>query len=319
MLATPGTLPAGAGWAFELKWDGVRVLADLRDGRTRLLARSGNDVTASYPELAGLAAAIGRDALLDGEVAVLRDDASTDFGALQSRMHVAQPERAALLARQTPVTYLAFDLLRLDGTDLTSRPYTERRRLLAGLGMAGPAWQVPPAFGLPGGEITDPGALLAASRQLGMEGIVAKRLSSPYLPGRRSDQWIKVKNVRTQAVVLGGWSPGQGGRSRTFGALLLGLPRPGAPDGGLRYVGSVGTGFTEAVARSLRERLDGLATASSPFDGPVDVRHRKVARWVRPELVGEVGFAHWTSEGRLRHPTWRGLRPDLRPADVVEE
>jgi bifunctional non-homologous end joining protein LigD len=225
-----------------------------------------------------------------------------------------------VLARQVPVTYLAFDLLRLDGRDLTRRPYAERRQLLAGLGLAGPHWQVPPAFGLPEGQDVDPAELLAASRQLRMEGIVAKRLGSSYQAGRRSDQWIKVKNVRAQAVVVGGWSPGQGGRSRTLGSLLVGLPRPDVVGGRvLRYAGSVGTGFTEVAARDLRERLDALAVAQSPFDGPVDARHAKVARWVRPLLVGEVGFAHWTADGRLRHPTWRGLRPDVPPEDVVEE
>jgi bifunctional non-homologous end joining protein LigD len=208
-----------------------------------------------------------------------------------------------------PITYVIFDLLELAGTPTVSLPYDRRRELLDSLDLAGPHWQVSPSFPGPGADI------LEASRRLGLEGVIAKRRDSPYRPGRRSDEWIKVKNFRMQEIVIGGYTAGEGRRASTFGALLLGLPA----EGGLGYVGSVGTGFDDVALVELTTRLRALRQTESPFVGPVDPRQARTARWVRPELVGEVAFGHWTDDGRMRHPTWRGLRPDKSPSEVVRE
>lgn len=311
MLAVAGELPADDGaWSYEMKWDGVRVLAAVSPDGVRLTGRSGADMTVAYPELAGLADAVGAmRPVLDGEVVVLRPDGSTDFGALAPRMHVRSPERAAALAAAAPVTYLIFDLLELAGSSTVGLSLAERRELLEKLDPAGPHWQLSPAFGGPGADV------LEASRRMGLEGVVAKRLGSPYRPGRRSPEWIKVKNYRTQEAVIGGYTVGEGARSGTFGALLVGLP---VADG-LAYAGSVGTGFDAAALDDLTARLRGLEQRESPFVGPVDPRQARHARWVRPDLVGEVRFAHWTEDGRMRHPAWRGLRPDKSPSEVVRE
>ncbi len=311
MLAVPGTLPRDdAGWSYELKWDGVRVIATVTTESVRLTGRSGSDMTIAYPELAGLSAAVGAAApILDGEVVVLRADGRADFQALAPRMHVRVPERARALAASTPVTYIVFDLLEVAGSPTVDLPYARRRELLESLDIAGPYWQLSPA-------VTGSGAdILEASRRLGLEGIVAKRLNSPYRPGRRSDEWLKIKNVRTQEVVIGGYTLGDGRRASTFGALLVGIPAPG----GLAYAGSVGTGFDDRMLGELAARLRALEQPRSPFVGPVDPRQARGARWVRPEVVGEVRFGHWTDDDRMRHPSWRGLRPDKRPEDVVRE
>lgn len=311
MLAVAGVLPRDdAAWSYELKWDGVRMLAEVTPERVRLIGRSGADMTVAYPELAGLAEQVGElRPVLDGEVVVLRPDGRPDFQALAPRMHVRAAERARQLAASVPITYVIFDLLELAGTPTVSLPYDRRRELLESLDLAGSHWQVSPSFPGPGADI------LEASRRLGLEGVIAKRRHSPYRPGRRSDEWIKVKNFRMQEIVIGGYTVGEGRRASTFGALLLGLPA----DGGLVYVGSVGTGFDDAALVELTTRLRGLRQTESPFVGPVDPRHARTALWVRPELVGEVAFGHWTDDGRMRHPTWRGLRPDKSPAEVALE
>jgi bifunctional non-homologous end joining protein LigD len=313
MLAVSGRLPPARdddAWSYELKWDGVRMLAHIAPSSVRLVGRSGIDATIAYPELAGLSSALGgHAAVLDGEVAVLGPDGSADFGALAPRMHVRSAARAAELAARVPVTYVAFDILRLDGHATLALPYAQRRTLVEELVPPGRHWQVSPAF-IGGG--TD---LLEASRRMGLEGILAKRLDSPYRPGQRSTEWVKVKNLLTQEVVIGGYTAGEGRRAATFGALLLGVPNGGR----LAYVGSVGTGFDDRMLADLGGRLRNLATDESPFVGPVDPRHARGARWVRPELVGEVAYGQWTADGRMRHPVWRGLRPDKVPGDVVRE
>ncbi len=311
MLAVAGTLPRDdAAWAYELKWDGVRMLADVTPDRVRLTGRSGSDMTVAYPELAGLAEAVGElRPVLDGEVVVLRPDGRPDFQALAPRMHVQAAARARQLAASVPITYVIFDVLELAGTSTVALPYERRRELLESLELVGAHWQLSPFFPGPGVDI------LEASRRMGLEGVIAKRRGSPYRPGRRSDEWIKIKNFRTQEIVIGGYTAGEGRRESTFGALLLGLP----VSGGLTYVGSVGTGFDDAALVELTSRLRGLKQATSPFIGPVDPRQARTARWVRPELVGEVAFGHWTDDGRMRHPTWRGLRPDKSPSEVIRE
>ncbi|GAA0344596.1 hypothetical protein GCM10010151_37910 [Actinoallomurus spadix] len=291
-------------YGWELKWDGVRAVAYVQGGSVRLMSRNDKDITRSYPELAALARMLRRPAILDGEIVALRGGRPS-FATLQSRMHVQRP--GARLVRAVPVQYYLFDLLHLGEESLLSRPYTERRDRLDELGVDRPPVRVPPWWRGEGETVSSVG--LAQ----GLEGVVGKPLASPYLPGRRGP-WIKVKNVRHQEVVVAGWLPGAGRRVDTVGSLVLGVH-----DDGLRYAGSVGTGFTEADLRDLAARLAPLARDEEPFDPPAPRDVARRARWVRPTLVGEVAFAEWTPDGVLRHPSWRGLRPDKRPEDVHRE
>jgi bifunctional non-homologous end joining protein LigD len=315
MLAVPGELPADeTGWAFEMKWDGVRAVAYVGADGVRLFSRNDLDVSRSYPEvLAPPGALAGRGAVLDGELVTFDAAGRPSFGRLQERMHVADVALAWRLAERVPVVYLVFDLLRLDGESLLRRPYAERRAALEGLDLdPGPGragWRVPPRFPGPGSDV------LAASREHGLEGVVVKRLASAYLPGRRSPDWRKVKHVRMQEVVVAGWRPGQGRRAGGIGSLVLGVT--GAA--GLEFAGGVGTGFTERMLDDLAARLAPLARPAHPFAVQPPRDQIRDARWVEPRLVGEVAYAEWTSDGRLRHPSWRGLRPDKRPGEVRKE
>lgn len=219
MLAGAGGLPHDAGWAYEMKWDGVRALCHIEDGRVRLHSRNDRDITVAYPELRPLGSASGsRPVLLDGEIVVLGGEGRPSFELLQPRMHVRDAHKAQVLAGQTPVTFLIFDVLHLDGRALLALPYHARRRVLEDLGLRGPAWQTPPAFIGEAGE-----HVLAASRLQGLEGVIAKRLDAPYRPGARSDAWRKIKNVRRQELVVGGYKPGTAGRAGQLGSLLLGV------------------------------------------------------------------------------------------------
>jgi bifunctional non-homologous end joining protein LigD len=312
MLATAGSLPATdveSAWAFEMKWDGVRAVAYVDRGSLRVLTRTDRDVTAGYPELRGLTDALGEHrVVLDGEIVAFDEAGRPSFGELQQRMNVARPTPA--LRDRVPVTYLVFDLLHADGRSLIRLPYSERRAALEALDLGGPHWAVPPAF---------EGAASAAvetSLAQGLEGVVAKRRDSAYLPGRRSTDWLKVKNIRTQEVVIGGWKPGEGRRSGGIGSLLLGVPDE---DGRLVYAGHVGTGFTVRMLEDLATMLRPLERKTPPFADEVPRMYAKDARWVTPRYVGEVAFTEWTRDGRLRQPSWRGLRPDKEPADVVRE
>lgn len=306
MLATAGPLPQGPGWAYELKWDGVRVLADRRPDRLRLTGRSERDVTVAYPELAGMADAV-EDALFDGEIVAFADGRPS-FAALQPRMHVQDARAAQRLAAAAPVTYLIFDVLRLYGVDLTARPYTERRATLDRLELPGPHWMVAPVF-------DDGPATVAACREQGLEGVVAKRLSSTYRPGVRSQEWVKVKLLRRQEFVVGGWQTGAGERSGRIGALVLGY----YADGTLRYAGQVGTGFSQATLNQLGRRLSPLRRADQPFDPPLPRADQRDVVWCEPEVVVDVEFGEWTPAGRLRFPRYLGLRDDKEPAEVTRE
>ena len=310
-LSVPGPPPDNANWALEMKWDGVRALAFIERGRVRLMSRTERDITVAYPELAGLgAAAAHKQLLLDGEVVVFGADGWPEFEALQPRMHVTSAAQAKLLAGQTPVTYLVFDLLQLDGRPLLDLPYSRRRELLDQLGLSGPYWQTPPSF--PGEDLQD---VLAVSVDHGMEGVVAKRLDSAYAPGVRTDHWRKIKNVRLQEAVVAGYKPGQGNRTGQVGSLLIGVHDAT----GLIYAGHVGTGFSDETLRMLGARLEPLRRPSSPFDGPVPPEHARTAVWVEPRLVIQVAFDRWTRAGRMRAPVYKGLRDDKDPADVVRE
>ena len=310
MLATLGSLPPASqdrDWSFEVKWDGERAICEIDGGRIRLWSRNDRDITVSYPEVRGLGAQLGTtQAVLDGEIAVLDKDERSSFSRLQLRMHVAGASEARRLADEDPVVYLIFDLLYLDGRWLLELPYSDRRQLLEGLELEGAHWRTPPV--LRGGGA----AALRSSQQRAQEGIIAKRRRSHYLPGRRSPDWVKIKNIRTQEVVVGGWRPGQGRRHGTIGSLLLGLPS----EDGLRYIGNVGTGFTEDMLADLLTRLRKLSRRSSPFADAVPNVVARDTHWVSPRLVGEVRFTEWTGDGRLRHPAWRGLRPDKQVSEV---
>jgi bifunctional non-homologous end joining protein LigD len=319
MLAAPGVPPRArlADWAVEMKWDGVRALAIISDGTLRLTSRTGKDITATYPDVAGLAAAVaGRAALLDGEIVAFADG-RPDFEALQPRMHVTSAEAALRLAELIPVTYLAFDVLYLDGVALTGRPYAERRKALESIVRNAPGFQCPPNF--PGPDLD---AVRAASVANGLEGVVAKRLDSVYEPGARSASWLKLKNVLRQEVVVAGWKPGQGNRAGLIGSLLVGLYSCSGDEHATRallYCGHVGTGFSDGTLRMLTERLSALRRPDSPFDGPVPPEYARPAVWVEPRLVIEVTFDRWTRAGRMRAPAYQGLRDDKDPADVVRE
>jgi bifunctional non-homologous end joining protein LigD len=312
MLARLDDLPPDDGtWALEMKWDGVRALAWAGGGQARLISRSGQDITGTYPELAGLGTALGgRQAVLDGEIVVLADSGWPDFEALQPRIHVSTARDAQWYASRVPVTYLVFDLLYLDGEPLLDLPYRRRRELLDQLGLHGQRWQVPPSFTGESGA-----AVLAVSRQQGLEGIVAKRLASRYEPGKRSGSWRKIKNVFRQEAVVGGWKPGQGRREGLIGSLLTGVQGPG----GLEYSGHVGTGFTDQVLRMLTSRLAPLRRPDPPFATEVPRDHARGAVWVEPLLVVELEFRGWTRAGRMRAPSYRGLRADKDPGDVTRE
>jgi bifunctional non-homologous end joining protein LigD len=291
-------------WAFEIKWDGVRAIAHVRDGRIRVHSRTLQDVTMQYPELACLADALpGREAILDGEVVAFDAKGRPSFQRLQPRLGVGSKTAVEEKRREVPVVFVAFDVLHLDGRDLTGLPYAERRALLEGLGLDREGCRVSPAV------VGDGRAILAMP---GIEGAVAKRLDSAYEPGARSRAWRKIKLQRRQELVIGGYTPGRGARAGRIGALLLGVyegPR-------LRYAGSAGTGFTARELDRLQAALAPLARETSPFADPVD---KPDARFVEPRLVAEFEFTEWTGSGRLRHPSYKGLRPDKVAQDVVRE
>ncbi|MDG4763458.1 non-homologous end-joining DNA ligase [Solwaraspora sp. WMMD406] len=311
MLATTGELPTGPGWRYEFKWDGVRALADISGGGQRLYARSGSEITLAYPELVGLPRTLD-DALLDGEMVLLDAAGRPSFTALAERMHVRDPVRAAALAATAPATYMIFDLLRLRGADLTGWPYRDRRHALESLGLAGPAWAVPPSF-------ADGPATRDAAAEHGLEGVVAKRYDAIYRPGARSLDWVKVKIELTRDFVVGGWRPG----ARRIGGLLVGVPRrdpaTGAPTGGLRFTGRVGGGIGAAAERALLSALEPLRTDTSPFGPALPREDARGAIWVRPEVVIEVKYGQQTPDGRLRFPRFLRIRPDVLATDVSEE
>lgn len=314
MKAVLGDLPTGDGWAYELKWDGMRIVARCQPGaETRLWSANGRDVTPSYPELAGLGPLVGAPAVLDGEVVVLDGEGQPSFGRLQNRMHVTAPSRQLMVRH--PVVYLVFDLLELDGRPLVDLPYATRRRLLRELIDDGPVVRVPPS--IEGGGRGEGAALLDLACQRGLEGVVAKRLDSRYLPGGRTRDWIKVKVRLHQELVVGGWLPGQGALAGHIGSLLVGYhePVPGGTPGRLRFAGAVGSGLTDKHRQLLRPRLRGRPI--SPFAEVPPLL--KPPSWVEPDVVVEVSYGSWADDGLLRHPVFLGIRSDKEPGDVVRE
>lgn len=318
MLASPAEAPPrGEGWAFEIKWDGVRAISYLDHGDVHAYSRRDNELTASFPELKEFAARFGdHTAVIDGElVALAPGTGHQTFSAIQQRLHLADPVQITRRARIVPVTYVIFDLLQYDGRSLLDLSYDDRRRELAAL----PIFAEQPRVGVVARMAesfcdVDGEDVLAAARESGLEGIVAKQRLSPYRPGRRTGEWLKIKIGRTQEAVIGGWTEGKGGRTNDFGALLLGIPDG---EGRLVYAGKVGTGFSDAVRKDLLARLAPLEMSASPFSEPLGPYESAGAHYVQPQLVGEVRYGEWTPDGRLRHPTWRGLRADKSPSDVT--
>jgi bifunctional non-homologous end joining protein LigD len=306
MLATPGPQPAGHEWLHEVKWDGMRVLVDVNDRGLRLYARSGRDVTASYPELHDVRAAV-QDAVIDGEIIALAGGVPS-FAALAERMHVTDERRAAELAERYPVSVMTFDLLRLYGVDLLGRPLIERRASLDKLELPAGRWQHSPTY-------DDGSALLAATREQGLEGVVAKRRRSTYQPGRRSKDWVKTANRQHQACLVGGWRPEIGSSDR-IGALLIGVHDS---DRKLAFAGRVGSGISHHQAQDLHRMLAGLTRVESPFGDEVPREDASTARWCEPQVVVEVRHVGWTAGNRLRQPVFRSIRTDLDPSEVLRE
>ena len=317
MLASAGRLPTDdEEWGFEIKWDGVRAITYWRPRQLRIESRNLNDVSARYPELRALGPQLGsREVVLDGEIVAFDEQGRPSFERLQRRMHVTSPSAVRLLASEEPVSYLIFDLLYLDGHTTMALPYRERRALLEGLRLKGATWQTPAYHAGEGRE------LLAAAAEQRLEGVVAKRLDSPYRPGKRTDEWLKIKNVNRQELVIGGWLPGKGNRAGGLGALLMGYYEPaGERKHGhdshspvLRYAGRVGTGFDNRELERLGRELAARARDSSPFAGAQPPRG---ARFVEPELVAEIEFRQWTQDRILRHSAYKGLRDDKPAKDV---
>lgn len=323
MLAKAGELPPRAQddrWGYEVKWDGIRALLWCDHGHVTIRSRTQREIGDRYPEVRpigrALAAVQALEVVLDGELVALDEHGKPSFERLQSRMNAGSDAAVRRAARAAPVTYVVFDLLHRDGRSLLDTPYEERRAALEELELGGPAWRVP-AFHHGGGE-----ALLAATRELGLEGIVAKRLDSRYEPGRRSGAWVKLRNRLRQELVVGGWLEGERGRSGRVGALLVGdREEPGAP---LRYAGRVGSGLTEAHLDALLARFRELRRARSPFAAPADRAGGRSpvprgAHWVDPVLVADVEFTERTREGIMRQPVFKGLRDDKPPEEVVRE
>ena len=311
MLARSGELPPDDDlrWAYEIKWDGIRAIAVSEPGTLKLFTRNQNEVSGRYPELKALNRALSHHrAILDGEVVAFGPDGTPSFSALQGRMHLSSESAARRLAKTAPVSYVVFDLLWLDGHDLTRLAYTERRARLRELIADAPRWTVPDHVVGHGSQV------LAAAKTQGLEGVMAKRLDCPYDPGRRANGWLKVKLVQRQELVVCGWIPGTGRRRDRIGALLVGAHE----EGGLRYAGRVGTGFTQAELDRLAGLLGPLEQARTPFTAPGPKPPRE-AIWVKPRYLAEVEFTEWTPDGQLRHPSYKGLRDDKPAWEVVRE
>jgi bifunctional non-homologous end joining protein LigD len=309
MMAALGPMPSGPDWSYEMKWDGIRVIAEVDDSGCRLWSRNSRDVSTGYPELLGLASDTGlrHPAVLDGEIVTLDENGAPSFGLLQRRMHVRDPRHLAHLINQVPVSVRVFDVLRLDSKSLLEATYDERRGLLESLELSDPFWEVPPSY-------ADGEAALELSASTGLEGVVAKRRRSRYLPGKRSSDWVKVKPVLTRDVILCGWHPGEGNREGKIGSLYC-----GAYDGdSLVLIGKVGSGLDFAMLELLSAELAALEIDTPPFDvSTVPAGDRRAAHWLDPLLVAEVTYSGWAADGRLRHPVWRGLRLDIDPESVT--
>ncbi len=300
MLAVSGTLPSDdAGWAYEFKWDGFRALAYCGDGPLRLRTRAGNDLTAGFPEMARLPEAVGARAILDGELVALDADGRPSFNALQNRQRNPR----------TPVVFMVFDLLHLRNASLMGLGYLERRERLFALGLASDHWQVPQHH-IGGGA-----RMLAAAKRHGLEGLIAKRVDSRYIPGKRTGQWVKIKLIMREEFVIGGYLAGGGAFTGSLGSLLLGYYVPGPGGRRLMYAGKVGTGFSHESRDDITRALDRLARPDSPFAVTIPTFPATI-HFCKPRLIAEVAFSELTPDGRVRHPSFQGLRTDKKPEEV---
>jgi bifunctional non-homologous end joining protein LigD len=287
MKASMGSLPSGDDWAFEIKWDGYRTIVHVADGSVRLQSTAGHDVTARWPEFERLAESVNAsDAILDGELVVFDDDGRLSFELVQN---------SGVGSRHQAVLQL-FDVLSVGGTDTVELAYEDRRRLLEQLVEPGGNWMIPAH------RVGDGAALLEATRIQGLEGVIAKKLGSTYRPGRRTKDWVKVKNRRRVELTIGGFTAGDGNRSGTFGALLVGQPVAGRHQ--LTFAGGVGTGFSHATLTMLSKRMSALRTDECPFDPPPPTAYRRGATWVEPVLIATVEIAEFTNEGLVRHASF---------------
>ncbi|MCD9625383.1 non-homologous end-joining DNA ligase [Rhabdothermincola salaria] len=323
-VATDQLPPDDDRWAFEVKWDGMRVVAEVRaatpggdEGALRLWSASGSDATDRFPELAGLPGAVHEagSVVLDGEVVALDPTSGRpEFGLLQPRIQATTPGAVQRAAARQSVQYIVFDVVSVDDQPLLDHPYRDRRSRLEELLEAGPNWRVGPS------QRGDGELLLDAVRRQGLEGVVAKRIDSPYVAGSRSSAWRKIKVRLHQELVVGGWLPGEGGRVSTFGAVLVGYRDPPAhgaePAGPLRYAGRVGTGFRQRDLITTLTELERRQRPNCPFDPPPPAPVARLARWVDPTLVAEVAHAEWTRDGVLRHPSFLGWRTDKDPSTI---
>jgi bifunctional non-homologous end joining protein LigD len=307
MLARLATMPANEDdFGFEVKWDGIRavVYSGKRKGDLTLENRNLRDITFKYPELQPLA---GLNAIVDAEIVALDGNGRPSFELLQGRMHLSTEAAVRNRMGDIPVRLMAFDLIWHKGKDLTELPYTERRARLEALDLNGDFWQTP------SWRRGEGSALLAAAKAQALEGVMAKRLDSPYCPGKRTRDWLKIKAKMRQELVIGGWLPGEGRRTNTLGALLLGYYE----DGKFRFAGRAGTGFKEKDLRMLLEELKARGRTTSPFDPPPAPPRESI--FVEPEMVAEIEFTEWTREGIMRHPAYKGLRDDKVATAVVRE
>jgi bifunctional non-homologous end joining protein LigD len=312
MKAVAGELPSANGeWGYEIKWDGMRIVAFLDADGVRLQSANGNDATASFPELQGLdqLRAGFESLILDGEVVAIGDDGAPSFGRLQHRMHVSDVNDARRRAVDVPVSYAVFDLLHVNGQDTMALPLRDRRQLLEQVVDVGPHWRLTDM------HTDDPASLLATVTERGLEGLVAKRLTSTYVEGKRSAIWRKVKPRLRQEFVVGGWSEGRDGNAGGLGSLLLGY----IDDGVLHHCGSVGSGLTAASRLEWHERLSADAKDDSPFASEVPRTAGRRFHWSEPCHVVEVAFGEWPQGAHLRHPVYLGFRTDKSPESVVRE
>jgi len=306
MLAKQAELPKNdKEYGFEIKWDGMRVILYCQNDHIQILSRNQKDVTLQYPELKGIATA-KRQFILDGEIVYFDYNGKPSFSGLQHRMGLSETKSIESRMKEYPVNYIIFDILSLQEESTLNLPYIVRRETLKKLNLEGPAWQTPDYKLGSGSE------MMSAIRQMGLEGIIAKRLTSIYSPDKRNGDWLKIKNKQRQELVIGGWISGKGGRHDQIGALLLGYYDKHQ----LKYAGKVGTGFTLATLEHLKSLMAPIAIKQNPFDSSVP--HRE-AMFVQPVFVCEIEFTEWTSHSTLRHPSFKGLRMDKSAYEVVRE